>query len=123
MKIERFEDIKAWQKSRELVKVIYTVTNKEKFRKDFALCDQIKRASVSIMANISEGFDSQSDIEFIRFLVYARRSATEVQSHLYIALDIDYISNTEFNEIYAKLTEIKNLINGFVRYLKKEKQK
>ncbi len=123
MKIEKFEDIKAWQEARKLTIILYTITAREKFRKDFALCDQIKRAAISVMANIVEGFDSQSDIEFIKFLIYARRSATEIQSHLYIALDTGYITDKEFNGFYIKLTEIKNLLNGFIRYLKKERQK
>ncbi len=83
----KFEDIKAWQKARELVKDIYRLSNNKNLSKDFGLKDQLRRASVSIMANIVEGFDSHSDQEFIKFLIYSRRSATEVQSHLYVAYD------------------------------------
>ncbi|MFB6273721.1 MAG: four helix bundle protein [Salinibacter sp.] len=87
MRIDRFEDIQAWRAARELTRAIYDVTSRSPFSRDFGLRDQIQRASVSIMANIAEGFDSASDQGFIQFLGYALRSATEVQSHLYVALD------------------------------------
>jgi len=119
MKIEKFEDIKAWQESRKLVKLIHFLTKQESFRKDFGLRDQIQRASVSIMANIAEGFDSKSKLEFVHFLTFARRSASESQSHLYVALDQNYITTKQFEESYSKITEIKNLIGGFIRYLKR----
>jgi len=76
------------------------------------------RASVSIMANISEGFDSNSDDEFVRFLRYALRSATEVQSHLYVAVDQKYISEGNFDDLYKQATEVKKMISGFIRYLR-----
>jgi four helix bundle protein len=118
MKIEKFEDIEAWKKGRELAKGIYTVTAKGEFAKDFGLRDQIQRATVSIMANIAEGFDANSDDEFVRFLRYALRSATEVQSHMYVAADQGYISKDEFTQLYDQGTEVKSLIAGFIRYLK-----
>jgi four helix bundle protein len=119
-KIEKFEDIKAWQKARELVKYIYSTTKEDPSAKDFGLCRQIQNASVSIMANIAEGFDSQSDDEFVRFLRYGLRSATEVQSHLYISLDQDYIKKESFERLYKETEEIKSLIAGFIRYLRIE---
>jgi four helix bundle protein len=119
-KIEKFEDIKAWQKARELVKEIYNATKKGSFTEDFGLCKQIQNASVSIMANIAEGFDSQSDDEFVRFLRYRLRSATEVQSHLYVSLDQDYIKKESFEKLYKEIEEIKSLIAGFIRYLRSE---
>ena len=79
--------------------------------------DQIQRAAVSVMANIAEGFDAATDREFIRFLTYARRSASEVQSHIYIALDQKYVSPAKFREIYDTAAEAKRLIGGFIRYL------
>lgn len=91
MKIEKFEDIKAWQIARELVREIYRITNKDEFAKDFGLKDQIRRAAVSIMSNISEGFERGSDKEFNQFLNYARGSSAEVKSQLYIASDLGYI--------------------------------
>ena len=119
MKIERFEDIKAWQEARMLTKEIYGLTSKGEFAKDFRLRDQIRSAAASIMANIAEGFDSQSDTEFARFLVFSRRSASEVQSHLYIALDQDYLQKKQFDKLFNDTVTVKNLIYGFMRYLKK----
>lgn len=118
MKIERFEDIEGWQEARVLAQMVYTVSSKGRFARDFRLRGQIEDAAVSVMANIAEGFDSGSDAEFIRFLGYARRSASEVQSHLYIALDRGYVTEEEFEAIYQKAVQVKKLINGFIRYLR-----
>jgi len=118
MKIKRFEDIKSWIEARELTKRIYKTTSQSHFSKDFGLIDQIRRASVSIMANISEGFDSQSNVEFIRFLIYARRSCSEVQSHLYVALDQNYVTQEIFDNLYEKSTNAAKLINGLITYLR-----
>ena len=119
MKIEKFEDIKAWQIARELVKEVYRTTSRDKFAKDFGLKDQIRRAAVSIMSNISEGFERISDKEFIQFLNYARGSSAEVKSQLYIALDLGYIDDNPFKNLYDKCTDISKLIMGFINYLKK----
>ena len=121
MKIERFEDIESWIEARELTKVIYSTTKKENFRRDFGLKDQIQRASVSIMANIAEGFDSRSDKVFLNFLNYAYRSTSEVQSLLYAALDQKYISKEELENFYQKCQSIQGLIGGLIKYLKTEK--
>jgi len=122
MKIERFEDIQAWEVARRLTGEIYRSAKRKGFEKDFGLRDQIQRAAVSIMANIAEGFDGRSTQEFIRFLGYAFRSATEVQSHLYVALDQDYLVKDEFADLYQQAVETKKLINGFIRYLKEAKR-
>jgi len=119
-KIEKFEDINAWQEARNLVKMIYGLTQSGDFAKDYRLRDQIQSAAVSVMSNIAEGFDSQSDVEFIRFLVYARRSASETQSHLYVALDAGHLQKSEFSTVYEKAIEVKGLIGGFVRYLRQQ---
>jgi four helix bundle protein len=95
--IKRFEDIIAWQEARKLVREIYKVTNEGAFARDFGLRDQIQRAAVSVMTNIAEGFDCDSRAEFARFLGFSRRSAVEVQSLLYAALDIGYISKAIFD--------------------------
>ena len=121
MKIKRFEDIESWIEARELTKIIYSTTKKENFRRDFGLKDQIQRASVSIMANIAEGFDSRSDKVFLNFLNYAYRSTSEVQSLLYVALDQQYISKEEFENLYQKCKRIQGLISGLIKYLKSEK--
>ncbi len=117
--IQRFEDIQAWQEARILVKMIYKLTNKEKFSKDYGMRDQIRRASVSVMNNIAEGFDCESKIEFARFLGIARRSAVEVQSVLYAALDVEYIDQTEFDLYYEQARKAKALVGGFKRSLTK----
>lgn len=121
MKIEKFEELESWQKARNLTNEIYKIARKEKFSKDYGLKDQIQRASVSIMANIAEGFDSRSDKSFINFLNYAYRSATEVQSLLYVALDQKYISQNEFNNLYSVIEKIHGLIGGLIKYLKSSK--
>jgi four helix bundle protein len=121
MKIEKFEDIESWKKSRELVKQIYNITHDYEFSKDFSLVDQIRRASVSIIANIAEGFDGGSNKSFINFLNYSYRSASEVQSLLYVSLDQNYISKIKFDKLYEDLKTIKNLIGGLIKYLKSSK--
>ena len=115
--IKRFEDIQAWQEARELTRMIYAVSTQGAFAKDYRLRDQIQGSAISVMSNIAEGYDARTDAEFIRFLGYARRSATELQSQLYIALDQNYITHEEFDRIYAQATKTKGLIGGFIRYL------
>ena len=122
MKIERFEDIQAWQEARKLTRKIYDLTNRSPFRRNVKLCGQIRDASVSIMGNIAEGFDRQSKKEFIRFLDIASSSGSEVQSHLYVALDQEYISEEEFQETYHQAKKTKGLVNGFIAYLKGRKK-
>ena len=117
MRIERFEDVKAWQEARTLTQMVYGVSSKGAFGRDFRLRDQIQGAAGSVMHNIAEGFDAGSDAEFMRFLRYARRSATEVQSQLYIALDQEYIHHDDFRAIYDQATLVKKLVNGFIGYL------
>ena len=117
-RIERFEDIRAWQKARELVKSIYQITGKEDFARDYSLKDQIRRASISVMSNIAEGFSRQTDREFVQFLHVAKGSASEMQSQLYLACDLEYISQATFKESYELSEETIRLVSGFVRYLK-----
>src|SRR6266699_2353867 len=100
-KIEKFEDIIAWQKARVLTQEIYGCTKVGGFVRDFGLKDQIQRASVSTMANIAEGFDRGGDKEFIQFLSNSKGSCGEVKSHLYVALDQNYLSTGNFGELYA----------------------
>jgi four helix bundle protein len=118
MLIERFEDIQAWQVARQLCKTTYEITRDGSFAKDFGLKDQAQRASVSIMANIAEGFDSRSNSEFVQFLYYALRSASELQSHFYIAKDQGYVSEHQFVEIYERASSAKSMIFGFIDYLR-----
>lgn len=118
-KINRFEDIESWQKARELTKQIYKITKDGSFLKDFGLSNQIRRSSVSIMANVAEGFARRTKKEFINFLGTAHASAAEVQSHLYVALDQNYISKRNFERLYSQADEISKMIQGFSKYLRK----
>jgi len=121
MKIEKFEDIRAWQQARELANLVYDLTEKGGFARDYRLRDQVQGAAGSIMHNIAEGFDDGSDAEFIHFLKYARRSASEVQSEIYLALDRKYISQQDFQQAYDMATTTKKSINAFIAYLRKSK--
>jgi four helix bundle protein len=123
MKIERFEDIRAWQQAREVANLVYDLTEQGDFSKDFRLRDQIRGAAGSIMHNIAEGFDDGSDAEFIHFLKYARRSASEVQSEIYLALDRKYVSTEGFQRVYDLATSTKKSINAFIAYLRKSKRR
>ena len=122
MRIEKFEDIQGWQEARVLANLVYEATNVGAFAKDFGLRDQIREAAGSVMHNIAEGFDAGLDSEFIPFLKYARRSASEVQSELYLALDRCYLTHEQFQAMYEQATKTKKLINGFVGYLRQSKR-
>jgi len=116
--IERFEDILGWQKARRVSGAIYELTNQGIFAKDFGLRDQIRRSSVSIMANIAEGFGRRSDKEFANFLNYAHGSVAETQSHLYVALDLAYHSQEQFGTTYQMLDETSRMLMGFSKHLR-----
>jgi len=115
--IKRFEDIKAWQKARDLNNEIYKISNSGEFAKDFTLQSQIRKASMSIMLNIAEGFGRKSDREFRQFLIYSNGSSLEVQSALYIALDQNYIKKEKFEHLYSTTEEISKMIQNFSKYL------
>jgi four helix bundle protein len=117
--IERYEDIQGWQKARELTNFVYTVTKQRTFAHDFGLRDQIRKAAVSAMSNIAEGFERGGRAEFIQFLSIAKSSAGEVQSQLYIALDQEYITPDQFDRGYKLCDETMRLIGGFITYLQK----
>jgi four helix bundle protein len=119
MKIDRFEDIEAWKLARKLTNKVYALTRKEEFSRDFELRDQIRAAAGSAMHNIAEGFDADSTAEFIRFLRYTKRSCSEVQSELYIALDELYISSDEFQDVYDLAGETRACTKGFIKYLQR----
>jgi len=111
-KVEKFEDLIAWQKSRDLTKQIYLLTCQDKFCKDFGLCNQIQRSAVSVMSNLAEGFERGSRKEFHQFLVIAKASCAEVRSQLYVALDIGYISQGVFDETNSLALEVSRIIGG-----------
>lgn len=116
-KIKGFEDLICWQKSRDLVRTIYSVTAIEKFKYDYSLKDQIRRAAISVMLNIAEGFGRRSHKEFKQFLFISHGSASELQSSLYLLLDLDYISKDKFEDLYVKCEEISKIISGFIKIL------
>ncbi len=117
-KFSKFEEIQAWQKAKDVTLAIYQITSSSEFAKDFGLKDQIRRASVSIMANIAEGHGRKTNAEFANFLNIARGSVAEVQSHLYVAIGLNYISQQEFEELYQTLTEISRMILSLAQYLR-----
>lgn len=117
-KLSRFEEIQAWQKAYAVTLLIYKITADGNFAKDFGLKDQIRRASVSVMANIAEGHGRRTGVEFANFLNVARGSVAEVQSHLYVALGLDYIGKNDFEEIYQILTEISRMTLALAQYLR-----
>lgn len=122
-KVERFEDLIAWQKSRELTKKIYKITEDVSFTKDFGLKSQIQRASVSIMSNIAEGFDRFRPTEFHQFLSIAKGSCAEVRSQLYVAYDIGYIREKDFQILKSATEELSKIISGLRSYIEKQKVK
>jgi four helix bundle protein len=111
-KVERFEDLIAWQKARSLTKEIYIVTRNGAFSRDFRLSNQIQGAAVSIMSNIAEGFERGGRGEFQQFLSVAKGSCAEARSQLYVALDVAYIENEEFERLLRQAEEVARLIGG-----------
>lgn len=116
-KIQKFEQIEAWQKSRELTRRIYKASSQGEFSRDFGLRDQIRRAAVSAMSNIAEGFERGGDKEFRQFLAVAKGSVGELKSQLYVALDVGLVSELQFGALYELANETSRLIAGFMRYL------
>jgi four helix bundle protein len=120
-KIQRFEDLQVWQKARQLTNAIDDLASKPRFASDSYLRNQIRSAAGSVMHNIAEGFDAGSAPEFTRFLKMARRSASEVQSEWYQALDRKYITEEEHQRAYELASEVKRLINGLITHLRNRK--
>lgn len=119
MKIERFEDLRIWQDSRSLTKSIYSLTSAGKFSKDFGLREQIQRSSVSIPSNIAEGYERRNNREFVNFLGYAKGSAGELRTQLYVAYDVGYITKEAFFDNINRVTYISQQLSNFIKYLKK----
>ena len=116
-KISKFEDIEAWQLAREMTKAIYAISNDGAFARDFGLRDQIRRASVSIMSNIAEGFERGGDREFFQFVSLAKGSSGEVRAQLYVALDAGYIDQQTFSRLSDMTTQINRMLAGLMKYL------
>ncbi|HET7625194.1 MAG TPA: four helix bundle protein [Verrucomicrobiae bacterium] len=117
-KVTRFEDLMSWQKARELNRLIYDCSRNGAFAKDFALREQIRRASISVMSNIAEGFERGGDKEFMQFLSNAKGSCGEVRAQLYAALDQHYLDDFEFQKLHGISIEVSRLISGFMTYLR-----
>lgn len=118
MTIQKFEDLKCWQEARELTKIIYGLTRSGRLHGDPGLRDQMRRASVSIMANIAEGFQRRADREFVQFLYIAMASASEIKSHLYVALDQGYITQEQFGNAYQYSGRTGKMISALIKYLR-----
>jgi four helix bundle protein len=116
--IKSFEDLPVWQDARKFTNKIYSLTKTFPREENYGLSSQITRATVSIMSNIAEGFDRYSVKEFINFLIIARGSISEAQSDLYIALDLKYINQEEFQETYKQSKNLGKQINGLIKYLR-----
>ena len=116
---EQFEDLHVWQDARALVREMYKVTKQRGFRQDFSLRDQITRAATSTMANIAEGFERGTRKEFIQFLSIAKGSNGEVRSHLYVALDQEYLDQKTFDTLRASSMALSRRLAKFISYLKR----
>jgi four helix bundle protein len=112
MGVKRFEDLIAWQNARELTARTYLVTNQGAFARDFGLRDQIRRAAVSIMSNVAEGFERKTPNDFRHFLLIAKASCAELRSQLYIALDVRYLERGVFDELLAQANEVASILAG-----------
>ncbi len=117
MKVFRFAGPQALERARELTRSIYRLTANSKFSRDYGLRDQMRRASVSIMANVAEGFSRKGDKEFGQFLFVAKSSAAELQSHVYVALDQGYIGEAEFRKLYDSLDHISRMTSNLIKHL------
>ncbi|MFA5974817.1 MAG: four helix bundle protein [Elusimicrobiota bacterium] len=113
-----FEDIQAWGRARELARQVYLVSNTDDFRRDYGLRDQIRRASVSVISNIAEGFERDGNTEFARFLTMAKGSSGEVRAQVYIALDQGYISQDQAQKLISLAQEVSRMIAGLIAYLR-----
>ena len=121
--ITRFEEIDAWKSARELTNLIYDMSNQAGFNRDFGLRDQVRRAAVSVMSNIAEGFESRTDVQFLNFLGVAKASAGEIRAQLYVALDQKYISDEQFNETLVIAEKCSRQISKFMTYLETNPRK
>jgi four helix bundle protein len=120
--ITRFEDIEAWKTARELTRIIYALTEQGKFAKDFGLKNQIQRASVSVMSNIAEDFESRTQAQFIEYLGRSKASAGEVRCQLYIALDLNYLTEEHFKGVFDLADKSSRQIARFIGYLESHPQ-
>lgn len=123
MAVKVFEDLEVWKEARRLTKSIYQLTKNEKFSKDFALRDQIRRAAVSVMSNVAEGFERGGNQEFVQFLYVAKASCGEVRSQVYVAFDQSYVAAAEVDELTNSFKRLSSMISNFITYLRKSGMK
>jgi four helix bundle protein len=121
--ILRFEDIEAWQKARELARVVYELSGAARFSRDFVLRDQVRRAAVSIMSNIAEGFERDGNKEFLQFLAMAKGSCGELRSHLCIGLDQQYIAQEQYESVCERAVQVSRMIAGLIRHLRQSEMR
>ena len=117
--IVRFEEIDGWKTARQLTRRIYELTTQGAFAKDYGLKDQIRRAAVSIMSNIAEGFESRTDSQFLNYLGHAKASAGETRSQLYVALDLNYLTEADFAEAFDLADKAARQVSNFATYLER----
>jgi four helix bundle protein len=115
--ITRFEEIEAWQTARELTRQIYTLTRSGQFARDFGLCDQMRRAAVSVLSSIAEGFESRTSTLFREYLGRAKASAGELRAQAYVALDAGYLDQADFKVLYELCDKCSRQISRFMQYL------
>jgi four helix bundle protein len=123
MAVKAFEDLEVWKEARRLTQRIYQLTKNENFSKDFALRDQIRRAAVSVMSNIAEGFERGGNQEFVQFLYVAKASCGEVRSQVYVALDQSYVAGAEVDELTNSFKRLSSMISNLIAYLRKSGMK
>lgn len=123
MNVRRFEDLIAWQKARDLTRLIYKLSNDGNLGRDYGLRDQVRRAAVSVMSNLAEGFDRAGKAEFHQFLVIAKGSCAEVRSQLYVALDAGYLPQHEFDAAINRAEELAKIIGGLRASVAKQRHR
>lgn len=123
MEWHKFEDLRSWQKSREIIKMVYQMTSERTFYRDRVLQEQMRRAAISISANIAEGFERNTKKEYIQFLYIAKGSAGELRSHLYVARDLDYLGKEHFEKLHEQLDHLSKMIAKHIAFLKQNQTK
>ena len=121
--MKQFEEMEVWQSARKMAERIYAISEIPPFSRDYGLRDQIRRASISIISNIAEGFESQSNLNFCRFQSCAKASAGEIRAQLYLTSNLGYLSKNEFNSLVFQSESISRQISGFISYLKSNPKK
>ena len=122
-KVKSFEELNWWKESRVFNQSVYKITSNEYFNKDFDFRRQLRRASISVSSNIAEGFERNTDKEFIYFLYVSKGSAGELRSQLYLAFDLKYINKNEFKELHEQITKVSKMLSGLIKYLENSNKK